>query len=94
MGGVGEHVDGPHRIETEPPGHEQGQVAGQGGRVAGDIDDARGSQVDQGPGDIRVHPLPGGIQHHRVGPEPRPERGVGEKGAAVPGEELGVPDAV
>ena len=46
---------------------QQGHVTGQGGGVAGNVDDAPGGESGQGFDGVGVEALPGRIHHHHVG---------------------------
>ena len=93
VGRSGEEVHplGLHRPVAQLP--QPLHVPGQGGRVAGHIDDARRPQPRQDGGHLGAQTLPGRVHADHVGPHPLPGQLVRHR-PGVPAEELPVGQAV
>ena len=93
MGGVGEHVNGLYG-DYFVAGVEQGKVAGLGGGVAADIDDALGVGIEYDLYDVGVHAGTGRVGDDDIGMTVLTDEVVGEDVFHVAGIEQGVGDAV
>ena len=93
MWGVGEHVDGLDGCDAVV-GIEVVQVAGLGGGIARDVDDATGSGIENRLDDIGVHAGTGRIGDDDVRASVLGDKLVGEYVLHIAGIEQGVGDAV
>ena len=66
VGAAGEHVHGAGRLQAVAVGAEARHVAGQGGRVAGDVDDAVRRHLRHGVHHLRRQTLPRRIHHDHL----------------------------
>ena len=66
MGGLGEHVEGMHALQTVAVFAEIPQVAGEGAGVAGDIDDFLWGEVDESLAGFGVETSAWWIEHDQV----------------------------
>src|SRR5215471_12809402 len=64
--GVREHVHGLNPIHAIAAVHELTEVAGEGGRIARDVHDAGGSELDQRAQRLGMEPGARGVRHHRL----------------------------
>ena len=90
---VGEHVDGLDRGDTII-GVEVVEVAGLGGRIARDVDDAPWGSAEDGFHDVRMHASPRRVGDDHIRTAMLGDEVVGEDILHVTGIEKGVRDAV
>ena len=93
MRGPGEHVHGQGLLGAVALGGQAGEVPGQGGRVAGDVDDPRGGHLDHGVDDRRGQTLSGRVHTDDIRPQALSGKALGGVGG-VAAEKLCVGDAV
>ena len=67
MGAAGEEVGGHGVLQPIATLLQQRHIPGQGGRVAGDVDDSSGCHFGQGFDGVGVQALPGRVNHHHIG---------------------------
>ena len=93
MGAPGEQVERLRVLELKALFLQQGHIPGQGGRVAGDVDQPSGGEAGDGFDGIGVEALPGRIHHHHIGLDTLLFQLQGG-GTGIGAEELGIFDAV
>src|SRR5215470_17298572 len=91
--GVREHVHRLDPVHAIAAVHELAEVAGEGGRIARDVHDAGGSELDQRAQRLGMEPGAGGIRHHRLRAHALGDE-LGQGEADLAGEEGAVLDLV
>ena len=66
MRGLGEHVEGVHALQAVPKFNETFQVAGEGARIARDVDHLLRLEIDQCLAGFGVQSSAGWIEHDQV----------------------------
>ena len=93
MGAAGEQIKGLCTLQLEALLLQQGNIPGQGGGVAGDVDQSSGGEAGDGFDGIGVQALAGRVHHHHIGLDALFFQLQGG-GTGVGAEKFGVFDAV